>query len=386
MWSLTADVHHLNHGSFGAVPLAVQEDRMAWLRRWEGATSRFVIEDFAEAVERARREVAGFVGARPEGFAFVRNVSIGVASVLRSVEPWLGPGDEILVTTQTYNAVRQTVEFTAARTGAKVVVAPVPFPVEGPDTVIESILDAVGGRTRLAVIDHVSSSTALVYPITEMVAALEPGIPVLVDGAHGPGQVPVDVETLGASWYTGNLHKWVCAPKGAGFLATRADRVESTYPVVISHGWNTPMFEGQSRYHALFDWLGTDDTTPWLSAPTAIRHVGSMLEGGWPAIMARNHRLVVEGRAVMCDVLGIPEPAPEAMLGSMAAIPLPPGHGEPTPNQLSPLTALLATAGFETLVYPWPTWPEQVIRISAHLYNTLDGYEKLAAVLSELVG
>jgi isopenicillin-N epimerase len=142
---------------------------------------------------------------------------------------------------------------------------------------------------------------------------------------------------------------------------------------------------GQSRYHALFDWLGTDDMTPWLAAPEAIRSIGSMTPGGWSEAMARNHDLVIAGRDVICESLGIGSPAPDEMVGSMAAIPLPDGVGDPLPNLLSPLNDRLLEAGFETLVYPWPEWPRQVIRISAHLYNTLDEYEKLAAVLSELV-
>jgi isopenicillin-N epimerase len=385
MWSLSPDIHHLNHGSFGAVPVPVQEARASWLRRWESATSRFIFEEFSSVIESARGEVAAFVGASTGGFAFVRNATTGIASVVRSIEPWFGPGDEIIVTSQTYNAVRQTVEFSASRTGATVVQVAIPFPIERHDQVVEAILTSVGPRTKLAVIDHISSPTALVFPLGDIVSELEPEIPVLVDGAHGPGQVPLNLEALGASWYTGNLHKWVCAPKGAAFLSTRVDRVDETFPVVISHGWNTPMVRGQSRYHALFDWLGTDDMTPWLTAPEAIRCVGAMVPGGWPEVMARNHDLVIAGRDAICESLGIGHPAPDDMVGSMAAIPLPNGVGEPLPNLLSPLTDRLLEAGFETLVYPWPEWPLQVIRISAHLYNSLDEYEKLAAVLSELV-
>ncbi|HEX9762630.1 MAG TPA: aminotransferase class V-fold PLP-dependent enzyme, partial [Acidimicrobiia bacterium] len=143
MWSLSPDIHHLNHGSFGAVPIPVQEARAEWLQRWESATSRFIFEEFAEAVEVARSEVAAFVGASKDGFAFVRNASTGVASVVRSIEPWLKPGDEVVVTSHGYNAVRQTVEFTAARTGARVVAVDLPFPIESLAQVIEAVLAAV---------------------------------------------------------------------------------------------------------------------------------------------------------------------------------------------------------------------------------------------------
>lgn len=383
MWSLSPELHHLNHGSFGAVPIPVQEARVEWLRKWETATTAFVLDELPKALDRAREEVATFVGGSAAGTVFVRNATTGIASVARSIEPWLGPGDEIVTTGHDYNAVRQTLEFTAARTGSRVVVAPVPFPIDDPEVVTANVLAEVGDRTRLVVVDHITSPTGLVFPIDEIVTALEPEVPVLVDGAHGPGQVPLDLDRLGASWYTGNLHKWVCAPKGSAFLHTRADRVDETYPAVISHGWNVP---GPSRYHALFDWLGTDDITPWLVVPDAIRTVGALEPGGWPAVMRRNRQLALDARAVVSAALGVDPPAPESMVGSMASVPLPALLGETQSGALSPWNAELLEAGFESLVLLWPEWPGQLLRLSAHHYNTLDEYQGLATAVSELAG
>ncbi len=385
MWSLSPDLHHLNHGSFGAVPVAVQEARAEWLRRWELATTAFVLNEFQPAVDRAREAVGHFVGGDVAGTAFVRNASTGVASVVRSIEPTLKPGDEIVTTTQAYNAVRQILEFSAARTGAKVVVAEAPFPLGDAGEVTARVMGAVGPRTRLVVVDHVSSPTGLVFPLEEIVAGLEPEIPVLVDGAHAPGQLPLDLLGLGASWYTGNLHKWVCAPKGSAFLHTRADRIDETFPVVVSHGWNTPIVEGSSRYHSLFDWLGTDDMTPWLVAPDAIRFIGALQPGGWPEVMEANHNLALQARDLLFAALGVDPPAPDSMVGSMAAVPLPDLIGERTTGLLSPLNHQLLDAGFETLVMIWPEWPGQLLRVSAHQYNTIDEYADLASALSELV-
>jgi isopenicillin-N epimerase len=379
-------MRHLNHGSFGAVPLEVQARQNEWRARWEANTTRFILNEYTDALGVARRAVADFVSADPSGVVFVRNASQGVASVARSIEPRLEPGDEIVTTNQDYNAVRQTLEYSAARRGARVVVAQVPFPLISPDQVRDVVLDSITDRTRLVVVDHVSSPTGLIFPIEEIVSALEPHIPVLVDGAHGPGQVPLALDDLGASWYTGNLHKWVCAPKGSGFLRTRSDRIDETVPTVISHAWNTPIVDGATRYQGLFDWVGTDDMTPWLTVPDAIRVVGETEPGGWSAVMKRNRELALQARKIVCGTLAVDPPAPEEMVGSLFAIPLHDRSGEDPGGLLSPLNQELVDVGFETLVMVWPGWPKQVIRISAHLYNELDEYQALADTLKKMVG
>lgn len=382
MWALEPGTRHLNHGSFGAVLAEVLDLQSEWRSRLEANPSRFVFRELETATDRARHAVAEFVGADPAGVVPVRNATTGVASVLRSVEPTLEPGDQLLTTAHDYNAVRQVLRFTAERTGSEVVVAPVPFPVEDPSQVIGAVLDAVTPRTKLAVIDHVTSPTALVYPLRELVSALEPQVPVLVDGAHGPGQVPLALDLLGASWYTGNLHKWTCAPKGAAFLSTRPDRIATTVPPVISHGYNAPALGAEERYRHLFDWLGTDDFTAWVVVPDVLRLVGGMEAGGWEGVMERNHDLVLEGRAVIAAAVGTALPAPDEMVGSMASVLLPDGEGPAPAGELSPLMGPLFDAGFAALVMNWPEWPRQLLRVSAHLYNTPDDYLALAGALA----
>jgi isopenicillin-N epimerase len=382
MWALEPGTRHLNHGSFGAVLDEILDLQSEWRSRLEANPSRFVFRELQAATDQARDAVAGFVGADPAGIVPVRNATMGVASVLRSVEPALEPGDQLLTTAHDYNAVRQVLRFTAERTGSEVVVAPVPFPVEDPSSVTGAVLDAVTSRTRLAVIDHITSPTALVYPIQDLVSALEPQIPVLVDGAHGPGQVPLALDLLGASWYTGNMHKWTCAPKGAAFLSTRPDRIPMTVPTVISHGYNAPGDRPEERYRQLFDWLGTDDFSAWAVLPDVLRLVGGLETGGWEAVMKRNHDLVLEGRGVIAAAVGTAPPAPDEMVGSMASISLPDGEGPAPAGELSPLMDPLFDAGFATLVMNWPEWPRQLLRISAHLYNTPDDYLALAEALS----
>lgn len=187
MWSLSPGMRHLNHGSFGAVPLEVMKKQEEWRRRWEANTTAFILTDFQPGIDQARTTLAEFVGADPAGMVFVRNASQGVASVVRSIEPWLNPGDELLTTNQDYNAIRQTLEFTAARHGARVVVAPIPFPIDSPSQATTAILDSASDRTRLAVIDHITSPTGLVLPIDEIVSALEPELPVLPRSGAGAG-------------------------------------------------------------------------------------------------------------------------------------------------------------------------------------------------------
>ena len=227
----------------------------------------------------------------------------------------------------------------------------------------------------------------MVYPIEKIIRALEDrGIDVLVDGAHAPGMLPVDLDALRPAYYTGNCHKWLCSPKGAGFLYVRPDRQERIQPTTISHGYNTPR-PGRNALHTGFDWIGTIDPTAWLSVGTAIDWCGGLLHGGLSELMNRNRALAVEGRRILCESLGIEPPCPEEMLGSMAAIPLPP------PFQRLPITAIgadpLQTKLFdehaiEVPVARWGDPERRCLRISAHGYNSRDQYAYLAGVLKKL--
>jgi isopenicillin-N epimerase len=213
-------------------------------------------------------------------------------------------------------------------------------------------------------------------------------VDVLVDGAHAPGMVPLAVDALGAAYYVANLHKWVCAPKGAGFLHVRADRRADVHPLSISHGHRFEL-PGVSRYRLEFDWTGTDDPSPWLTVPAAIDVMAKMVPGGWPAVRQHNHALAVLGRRILCDTLGVPAPCPEEMVGSMASVPLPPGDGMPpaSPLYLDPIhEQLLAKYAIEVPVIAWPAPPQRVLRISAQLYNAAAQYERLADALVGILG
>jgi isopenicillin-N epimerase len=310
-------------------------------------------------------------------------------TVLRSID--LGTGDQLLVTDHAYNAARNALDFVAAQAGARIVEVPIPFPGIEPDMVVAALLEAVTPRTRLALIDHVTSPTALVLPIHRIVGGLaERGVDTLVDGAHAPGMVPVDVCTLGAAYYTGNCHKWLSAPKGSAFLHVRRDRQGPIRPLTISHGANSRRTD-RSRFRLEFDWTGTDDASAYLSVPDAIRFGERLVAGGWPALRARNRALALYARDRVCGVLSEPHPVADEMVGSMAVIPVSvEAAGTPVPPDTydDAWHASLVDRGFQVPITPWPQHPSgawrRLIRVSLAPYNDRDDIDALAGAIGEL--
>lgn len=380
-WLLEPDITFLNHGSFGATPRVVLAKQHELRLRMEGEPVRFMVRELEALLDGARAELAAFLGADPEGLAFVPNATAGVNAVLRSLD--LDKHDELLVTNHEYNACRNALEHVASQESARIVVVDIPFPIASPEDVVARVLERVTDRTRLFLIDHVTSQTALIMPVERLVAEMrERGIDTLIDGAHAPGMLPLDLPSIGAAWYAGNLHKWVCAPKGAAFLYTAENRRYTVHPIATSHGANSTRTD-RSRYLLEFDWTGTYDPTAYLSVPTAIRFIGSLVPGGWPEVMRRNHDLALRGRDILAHSLGIQPPAPDNMLGSMAALPLPDGTSASAPSLYGdPLQDLLLERfNIEVPIVPWPAPPKRLIRISAQLYNSADEYERLAEAL-----
>jgi isopenicillin-N epimerase len=381
-WTLDPAIDFLNHGSFGACPRPVLDAQQRLREEIERQPVEFFVRRLPRRIDEARARLADFLGARPEAIAPVKNATGGVNAVLRSLD--LGPGDELLATSHAYPACRNTLDHASERTGARVVVADVPFPLAGPGDVVAPVLAALSPRTRLALIDHVTSPTGLVFPIETLVREVqERGVDALVDGAHAPGMRDLDLTALGAAYYVGNCHKWLCAPKGAGFLHVREDRRERIRPLAISHG-ATARRTGRSRFHDEFDHTGTDDPTAFLCVPVAIDVLGSFVPGGWPEIRRRNHDLAARAQRLLADALGIVPPCPESMLGSLAALPLPDGSADPPAafDFSDPLQErLVRQHHIEVPIVPWPARPRRLVRISAQLYNRIDQYERLAAAL-----
>ncbi len=391
-WRLDPAVTFLNHGSYGACPLPVLEVQRILRDRMEAEPARFLSGDLPGLLDAARREVATFLGAAADGLAFVPNATTGVNTVLRSLR--FETGDELLTNDHEYNATINALRAVAERDGARVVIARIPFPIAGAGEALDSILAAVTPRTRLVLVSQITSPTALILPVADLVAELDRrGIDTLVDGAHAPGMVPLDLDALGAAYWTGNGHKWLCGPKGSAVLWVRADRRERIHPLVVSHGANEPVTD-RSRFRAEFDWTGTTDPTAYLALPGAIALIAALgADGhGWPAVMAANHALALAGRDRIASALGIEPPAPDSMLGSMAALPIPGLHDDAEAEALRGQLEL--EDGIQVPIGGWPARaarvardPQQIlIRISAQLYNEPADYDRLAEALARRLG
>jgi isopenicillin-N epimerase len=384
-WLLDPKVIFLSHGAFGACPRRVLEFQNEWRERLERQPLQFLVRELETHLDAARASLAEFVGAEPDDLVFIPNATNGLNTVLQSLD--LKPGDELLVTDQEYNASRNALEFAAERSGARVVVAKIPFPFQNADELVAPILDKVTRRTRLALLDHVTSQTGIILPIERLVGELnERGVDTLVDGAHAPGMVPLNLTILGAAYYTGNCHKWLCAPKGAALLYVRPDKQQSIRPLTISHGANSPR-KDRSRFQLEFGWQGTMDPSAWLSVPEAIRFIGSLQPDGWPEVMVHNRTLALAGRKILCAQLNIAEPCPEAFIGSLAAVPIPNAAPDALPrlpfNEYPLQDTLRAEHRIEVAIISWPAAPQRLLRISAQLYNSLPQFEALAGALIE---
>ncbi|MDE1151605.1 MAG: aminotransferase class V-fold PLP-dependent enzyme [Micavibrio sp.] len=374
-------IDYLNHGSFGACPLPVQQFLHEQQQRLLQSPVDYFIYESAARVEENRLFWAGLAHADAECVVPVDGATTGVNTVLTSLalRGYLKPGDEILITSHGYNACNNAARAIAAQTGAVVTVATLPFPVAAPEDVTVAILAAVTPRTRLALVDHITSISALVLPLADIVNSLKDrGVETLVDGAHAPAQLQLGLDALGAAFYTGNGHKWLCAAPGAAFLYVRPDFHDTIRPLNTSHGANDP----DPRRSALlktFAWQGTRDTTPWMTPKVAHATLSTLHKDGLPALMADNRELLLQSWRMLLDSLNQQAPAPDSMTGTMATIILPAGDAarlrhdirqrDNIVTQLVPLNGIGGGDG-------------RALRISAHAYNSAAQFDRLAAALA----
>ncbi|MFO1027531.1 MAG: aminotransferase class V-fold PLP-dependent enzyme [Acetobacteraceae bacterium] len=369
-WDLDPAFLTINHGSFGAAPRVVRTAQRVWQDRLEAQPSRFMGTELPAALRAAAADLAAFLNASGEDLVFVDNATTGCNAVLRSVE--LQAGDEILLLSHVYNAVRNTVRHVVAQAGATLVEAPLRLPDPDPDAIVAAVADRLTERTRIAVIDHITSASALVLPVERLITLCHAkGVPVLIDGAHAPGQIDVDLSALGADWYTGNCHKWLCAPKGCAFLHTT--KPQGLHPGTISHGY------GQG-FAAEFDWTGTTDPSRFLAVTDAIAFHHRL---GGAALRARNIALAAEATTLLAQRLNTQPGATGPMAAAMGIIRLP--VDDPTPEHALRLRRALMARDTDAPVHALDgaLW----LRLSAFAYNERDDYEQLAdrvaAVLRE---
>jgi isopenicillin-N epimerase len=288
--------------------------------------------------------------------------------VLRSFP--LQAGDEILVTDLGYGGVTQAAVFAARQQGAVVRTAVMPYPVGSPDQIVEAFTGAIGPRTRLAIVDHITSQSALILPLRALAAECRArGVAVLADGAHAPGAIPLDIPSLGVDYYVANLHKWLWVPRSSGILWTSPERKSGLHPAVISWGLD-------QGYTAEFDLPGTRDPSPHLAAPAAIR---VMDEFGATAVREYNHALAWEGARTLAARWGTEFVPPESMIGTMATVTLPESLRSTAEDATRLRSQLLFEDRIEVQLHAWRG--RLHVRISAQIYNDLAEIEHLAAAV-----
>ncbi len=373
-WSLDSSVAHLNHGSFGAVPIPVQHAQDEIRRRIESNPMKALSRDLRKDLDEARKIAANFLKADIDGFAFVHNATTGANSVLSSLE--LRSGDEVLVSDQTYGSVRYAAERVCEQKKARVIVARAPIPSKGSEELTRAIIERVTSKTRLAVIDQIASSTALVFPVKQLIKELhERNVLVLVDAAHAPGMVDLNLNELQPDFWTGNFHKWCCAPRGSAGLWVRKEHRKTVRPIITS--W----YIGEG-YPSSFRWLGTDDYSSYLSVPAALSFMGRL---GWDRVRVHNRKLSRYGRDAVGSVDGIVPVKPEedGLFEAMTLLELPRGIAD-TDEKARILQARL---GEELKVEAVPiAWNGQGhLRLSAQVYNAPGEYDRLAKGLPRML-
>ena len=382
-WPLEPGLTYLNHGTVGVTPLRVLEAQRQIRDEIERNPSRFLLRELTEIVVgaptgrqprlRAAADAVGeFLGVPGADLAFVDNTTTGANAILRSLA--FAPGDEIVVSDFGYGGVTRAVTFAARKHGAIVRTVEMPYPITSAEEVVSAFVDALGPKTRLAVVDHITSQSALILPLAAIAAAChERGIAVLADGAHAPGAVALDIPSLGVDWYVGNLHKWMWVPRSSGILWTSPARQKSLHAAVISWGLDC-------GFHAEFDLPGTRDPSPHLSAPAAIAF---MRELGVDAVRGYNHALAWEGARLLADRWGTDFSTPESFIGTMATVALPPALGSSVEDASRLRDTLLHDDRIEVQLHSFRD--RLYVRICGQIYNEMSDIERLANAVSGLV-
>ncbi|HEY3248155.1 MAG TPA: aminotransferase class V-fold PLP-dependent enzyme [bacterium] len=374
LFLLRPDVVFLNHGSFGACPRPVFAVYQRWQRALERQPVEFLARRFPALMQSAREALAAYVGARADDVVYVPNATSGLNVVARSLP--LRPGDEVVGTDHEYGALDRTWTFVCERRRARYVKAAVPVPVRSAQQVADAIWSAVTPRTRVLFCSHISSPTALIFPIRELIRrARQAGILTVIDGAHAPGQIPLRLDDLGADFYAGNCHKWLCAPKGAAFLHARPEVQGMLSPLVVSWGWRAER-PGPSRFIDEQEWQGSRDIAAYLSVPAAIEFLRNRQ---WDRVRARCHRLAKRLRAGLLRAGGGLALSPDSprWYAQMVSVPIPVADAEAFQRRL------YARFRIEVPVVPWNG--RTLVRGCVQGYNTGTDISALIDATAELL-
>lgn len=363
---------YLNHGAYGAVARPVMDAAQAMRERIEGQPSRFLTRELSPLLRQTADRLGDYVGAQGQDIVFLDNATTAINAVLRSMV--LFPGDEVLTTSLTYGAVMRTLEFVCDRAEARLIPLHIDYPVQDSGQVVDTIVDAISSRTRLLVIDHVTSKTAAILPIAEIAAECrDRGVLVLVDGAHAPGMLDLDIEALGVTWYTGNCHKWLGAPRGSAFLWSVRDRQAYLRPTTISH-------HVSDGYVPAFDWPGTKDFTPYLTIPAALDYRALY---GEARLRGYCHNLAVEAGAHLARLIGTEVGLSPAMTPFMVTVAMPPRFGPPKQETAVAIRQKIRqehNLEIDIQAFEKRLW----LRLSLYVYNEMADADRLAHALSKV--
>ena len=382
-WSLDRNMVFLNHGSFGATPTKILELQQKYIYQMEAEPVRYMIRELEPLWWEAKEKTAHFLGANPSNLVFVKNATMGVNTILHSLN--FESGDEVLTTNHAYGACMNTLHQYAKIKKFNVVVASIPFPFKDEEEIIEALVQKITAKTKLLMIDHITSATGTIFPIEKIIKLFEEkGIEVLVDGAHAPGMIHLELEKMGASYYVGNCHKWICSPKGSAILHVRKDKQEKIHPLQYSHIHDRKN-GSDDEWSAQFFWPGTDDISAYLCVPEAIKYMGNML-GSWEELRNNNKQLIVNARNLLSKTLSTDLPVPEKNIGFISNILI--GKGELPEKYFNNITLLQETL-FQKYKIEVPIFvfnkdnPRLWVRIATQVYNSMEQYEYLAEAIMD---
>lgn len=383
-WDLDFSVSFLNHGSFGASPRAILAHQNSLRTRLESEPVRFLAREAETLWWENLTTLSTFLGASQGDMFFVRHATQGVNTILKSLS--FEPGDEILIHNHIYGACYETVKQVAERSGATITTAQIPFPVMEAAQIVKAFTDLYTPNVKLVFVDHITSMSGILFPIQEICTFFESkGVEVLVDGAHGPGMTPFSLNELGASYYTGNAHKWLCTPKGCAFVHVRKDKQAKIHPLITSHAY-TKKVAPEHEWCVRFMWPGTDDYTAWFCTSLAIQYMGDMM-GTWQALQQRNKELTLHARKYVIEQLGVQAFAPEECTLQLCTFMF---KESKTAAMGFPMIHPLQDALYSKYKIEIPVFtvgkdkPVDCIRFAIQAYNSFEQIEHLVTALKEL--